>query len=665
MKLAVAKLASSGLTPGDIEALGMQVLTGPETAGIHSSFRSAASLKINYYHPVTGAPLTARPGWDPFFRLRYLEDAGESNGKPLRYTQLPEAGCCAYFPTTINWKEVFDDLDQSIIITEGELKAAKTCDVGLPCIGLGGVWNFLSTKAWVGFLKELELVPWVKRRVYIIYDSDAVTKPNVIEALNKLAQELELRGAIPFTVLLPDVLDGGKTGLDDYLVHRSLEELVRLIQHSRQCLTLAQPLWDLNNEVAVVREPHAILEMKTGSLISPGAFKDSLYANRRVPEMLLKDDGSLSLKQQPLAATWLKWPFRREVGTLVYEPGQPRITEGNDWNMWERWGVLPAKGNMNPFFELVKHLFSTVGPEDMRWFLQWCAYPIQYPGTKLYTCVAIHGRKQGTGKSLLFYTLGKIYGPNFTEIKKEHLQGQFNSWSKYKQLILADDVTGHDKRDLADKLKALVTQKENRINTKYVPDYTMKDCVNWAFTSNAPDAFFLEDDDRRFFVHEVTVDPLPDKFFEIYDEWLWKSDKGAAAVHHYLKNLSLEGFNPRARALETSSKLRMIALGRSDLDEWVEKLKLDPESVLRVQKQKLARDLYTARELLALYDPTGSHKVTSNGMARALRRAGFHQALEGSPIRTDHGTDRYFVVRNFNTWRKATMSAMRHHLKQA
>ena len=58
---------------------------------------------------------------------------------------------------------------------------------------------------------------------------------------------------------------------------------------------------------------------------------------------------------------------------------------------------------------------------------------------------------------------------------------------------MGDDVTGSDKRADADFLKKLITQKELRVNVKYLPAYTVKDCINYFFTANHPDSFFLED----------------------------------------------------------------------------------------------------------------------------------------------------------------------------
>src|SRR5690606_17830809 len=153
------------------------------------------------------------------------------------------------------------------------------------------------------------------------------------------------------------------------------------------------------------------------------------------------------------------------------------------------------------------------------------------PGVKMFSSAVVYGIKHGTGKSLIGYTLGRIYGKNFTEIKQKDLHSQFNEWAEARQFVMGDDITGSDKRHDADILKTLITQQELRINPKYVSSYVVPDCINYFFTSNQPDAFFLEDDDRRFFVHEVKVGPLPEEFYMDYELWLHTG--GAAAVFHY------------------------------------------------------------------------------------------------------------------------------------
>ena len=664
-KLAVAKLVSSGLGEEHLASLNLTLLEPAEMAGIHPAFKAAPAICFNYMSPFDPTqPLTPRPKWPAFRRYRYLADVQDAKGKLMRYTQEPDSGCCAYFPTLVDWRAIAADTETSIVITEGELKAAKCCAVGLPCIGLGGVWNFLSTRAETGFLPELEAFDWVKRRVYIIYDSDASTNPNVVQALNALAHELELRGALSYTVMLPSLIVDGKTGLDDYLkANPDRAAFTRFILQNRQSLTLAKPLWDLNEEVILSRNPHVVIEVASGSLLDTRAFASSLYANRLMPELKLKEDGTVSTKTVQVAPAWLKWPLRREVAGITYAPGEPSITAGQEWNCWKGWGTEPIKGDVTPFLTLVHHLFKGASKEIIEWFMRWCAFPIINPGTKMYTSAVLHGTKHGTGKSFIGYSLGRIYGDNFTEIRQGDLHNRFNGWAKNKQLVLGDDVTGSgnsEKRDLADMLKGMITQKELRVNVKFIPDYTVPDHVNYIFTSNQPDAFFLEDDDRRFFVHEVDVDPLPMDFYQSYEAWIY--GEGGPALHHYLLNYKLGNFDHRSRALDTPSKNRMIDVGRSDLAVWCDRLKDDHERLLHIGKTQLFADLYTSKELIAIYDPTNAHKISSNGMAKALRRAGFRQVGDGIPIKWARGNDRYFIVRHPERWSRATLAQVRQHL---
>ena len=281
----------------------------------------------------------------------------------------------------------------------------------------------------------------------------------------------------------------------------------------------------------------------------------------------------------------------------------------------------------------------------------------------MYTSVVIHGRRHGTGKSLIGYTLGQIYGKNFVEISQGDLHGAFNEWAEGKQFVLGDDVTGPNKRQEADVLKKMITQRKMRINAKYVPSYEVPDCINYYFTSNHPDSFFLEDDDRRAFIHEVQVGPLSEEFYVEYDLWLVTG--GAEAVFHYLLNLDLDGFNPAAPAFYTKAKDRMISDGQSDLGAWVRHLITSPEYILKVGEIKVTRDLFTNKELMAFYDPIGRTPVTANGLGRELRRAGILQVCEGTPIKLSDGSvDRYYAVRNFDKWNNSTIAEVKKYLEK-
>jgi hypothetical protein len=349
---------------------------------------------------------------------------------------------------------------------------------------------------------------------------------------------------------------------------------------------------------------------------------------------------------------------------FTYAPGEDKFTYGDYgtlFNTWSGWGVNPKAGSVKLFLKLIDHIFTGAEPEAKQWFIRWLAYPLQFPGVKMFCSAVVHGIRHGTGKSLVGYVLGRIYGSNFTEISQIDLHNHFNEWAECMQFVLGDDVTGSNKRNDADFLKKLITQREIRINPKYIPTYVVPDCINYYFTANHPDSFFLEDDDRRFFIHEVQVGALDEEFYVEFMMWL--DSGGASAVFDYLLNLDLGDFNPAAPAFRTAAKERMIANVQSDLAGWTRLLISAPDHVLRVGEVKITKDLFNTKELLQLYDPMGKTGTTANGLGRELARAGLRQICNGNPIRLSDGSQsRYYAVRNIEFWtlKAAAAAAIKH-----
>lgn len=656
---AAAKLESSGLTAEQAIRLGMYDVGNAAT--LDKWFEDQPALVIPYYD-IDGKPLKAHKAWPDFYRVRYLgEDhsfKAATSEKPKRYAQPGDVGVCAYFPQLADWKAIATDPRQDVVITEGELKASKATAEGIPTIGLGGVHNFRAAKSGIFFLPELEQFDWVRRDVTIIYDSDYQTNPNVCAAINMLAEELQERGALVYVGLLEDVYEeeDRKTGLDDYLIERGADALAKLIKDAEP-LAMTRRLWQMNEEVVYVEDPGFVVAQESGQKLPVANFTGhSRWATASTPERKVKADGSISVQKTPAAPVWLRWPLRKQVSKLTYMPGKEKFYSEKDrtfYNQWKGWGVEPQKGDVKPFLQLFDFIMEGASKVEKEWFLDWMAYPIQFPGTKLFSAVIVHGRKTGTGKTLIGYTLAKIYGENFIKIKNENLLDTW--WAENRQFVLGDEISGTDKRSEADAMKTMITQEEININVKYIPQFSIPDCVNYYLTSNHADALFLEDEDRRFFVHEVTQDaPLPEAFYMSYDKWL-KEEGGGAYLMHWLLQRDLGGFNPKGPAPRTAARDRMITSGKSDLGLWCKELKENPSLILRLGQMRHVRDLFTSRELLEMYhrDNDGDKKVTSNGMARALSAAGFKQAYNGMPVVVGETQARYFIIRNSERWAKA------------
>jgi hypothetical protein len=640
------KLEDSGLDDKDAKKLGF-VPTIAEKAATLPLPAAKAGFVIPYFD------LKGRK--TSFWRFRYLETVKDgftalTNRKDLRYAQAPKTLNELYLSPEVPWAKLADMTNEALIITEGELKAACACKMGLATIGLGGVWCFKSGKQLMPLLPQFAEFKWSGRNVFVCYDSDAVSNQMILSAENALARELLKLGAQPFIVRLPSLNPPKKTGLDDFLVSEGVKAF-QLILDNASPFSEAQALHELNEEIVYVEDPGLILRLDTLQRMAPRNFVDHAYATRTF-DVEVQVGENFRIVRKSAAKEWLKWPHRAAVRRTTYAPGQEKITENGELNIWSGWGCRPVEGTVAPFRRLLDYLFAEASPENRKWLEQWLAYPLQHPGAKLASSVVVWGLVQGTGKTLLGHTMFKIYGNNATEITDQALQSGDNDWAENKQFVMGDEITGGDKRSVADRMKSMITQKQLRINVKYVPKFTVPDCINYYFTSNHPDAFFLEDTDRRFFIHEVCGVPLPDAFYKEYMAWLEKS--GAHALFHYLLGLDLTGFNPQGHAPMTQSKQNMIDDGKSDVAMWVAQLKLSPETVLRLGDEPILRDLWTCTELHGLYDPMGNKRVTINGLSRELRRAGLMLVYKGMGVPTMSGCQKLWAVRNAAKYEKIT-----------
>ena len=106
-----------------------------------------------------------------------------------------------------------------LVITEGARKADSAVSAGLNAVDLVGVWTWRGTNGAGGktALPDFEQIALNGRVVYLAFDSDAMTKHEVHQALERFASFLRGRQADVRFVYLPSGAGGAKTGLDDFL----------------------------------------------------------------------------------------------------------------------------------------------------------------------------------------------------------------------------------------------------------------------------------------------------------------------------------------------------------------------------------------------------------------------------------------------------------------
>lgn len=345
-------------------------------------------------------------------------------------------------------------------------------------------------------------------------------------------------------------------------------------------------LAELNSKYAWVEKQQSIYRFEFGDFIEPSKLHLQ-YQND-----LLSVGSEDKPKVIPKSKAWMGHRDRRSHRDIVFDPTEGEITSRNAINLWTGLEKKPAKGDISPFLKLSEHLFPNASERD--YVMRWLAFKLKYPGKKMNTALLVWSRNQGVGKNLLFECIRDIIGSNHSQtITQSDLKRDFNGWLKNKVLVIGDEVLTSDRRVETDQLKVLITGTSVTINEKHQPEYSVENFASFVFLSNHDDAIHIDKEDRRFFVHEITAQPLEQTFYRSFVEW---RDNGGleALLYHLLNNVDLDEFLPTAQAPLTSSKVQMIGESLSALEEWITDVISNPADLV-------GSEVASSQQLLGLY----------------------------------------------------------------
>ena len=272
----------------------------------------------------------------------------------------------------------------------------------------------------------------------------------------------------------------------------------------------------------------------------------------------------------------------------------------------------------------------------------WAAYPLKSiedrEEPKMHSCAALISPQEGSGKGLVGDTLGALYGKFFTSITSRELHADFNDWAKNRLFVLGNEITNKNCADVADQLKAMITESTFYLHPKGVKRMEQPNHMNFLFTSNHTDAFFLSFSDRRFFIHAA-----PDRKLLEKGEWgrkkvddyvAWRdSAEGRAALLYHLLEWKIPASWDHRSPPDTAAKYALQAGSANQAENWLRDVAERPELL----KDLKERRVWTAEELLRVFkERTGDKEYGVVGMGQALRKAGWHRVLRGTQIRKLH-----------------------------
>jgi hypothetical protein len=182
------------------------------------------------------APVLAIPLWDVHgqqadWQIRPNSPRQFKDGTVAKY-ETPKGGRVS-LDVHPSVQPLLGDPSTPLWITEGVRKGDALVSHGACTIALmGGVWGFRGTNDHGGkvILPAWEHIALNGRPVFVVFDSDLATKPNVQAALKALYRFLRDRQARPGLVRWPDQYLQSKIGVDDFFAQgHSLDDVLAMV----------------------------------------------------------------------------------------------------------------------------------------------------------------------------------------------------------------------------------------------------------------------------------------------------------------------------------------------------------------------------------------------------------------------------------------------------
>lgn len=208
--------------------------------------------------------------------------------------------------------------------------------------------------------------------------------------------------------------------------------------------------------------------------------------------------------------------------------------------------------------------------------LDWITHNIQNPGVKVLWSVLIQSI-EGIGKSfftmLLRYCLGE---QNVGTVSPNQISSDFNGWAANRCVNIFEEikVKGHNRYEVLNSIKPLITDEYIMINSKGVNAYQTLNTTNYISFTNELIPVPISETDRRFFVimNNFTslkdVEPLVNMPFKEYFSLLFDKLRNYHDEIHkwFLERDISESFKKMKQAPDTVYKQLMISTERSNFE---------------------------------------------------------------------------------------------------
>lgn len=202
-------------------------------------------------------------------------------------------------------------------------------------------------------------------------------------------------------------------------------------------------------------------------------------------------------------------------------------------------------------------------PVYRKWLMQFFAHVVQRPGVRIFSAPLIWSKTTGNGKSMLLEVVpkllvGKRYSKSATATLLGHAHNDYmqNTWHLCLPEFKAATMT--ERGSVVEMLKDWITADSITVHPKGLKAYTMVARFFITATSNHPDAIRIENDERRWAIHQLLAAQMTRAERDYIFEQFLSTPRAAGVLRRFFLEFPLDGFDPQAPAPMTADRQEMI-----------------------------------------------------------------------------------------------------------
>lgn len=436
---------------------------------------------------------------------------------------------------------------------------------------------------------------------------------------------------------------------DVTLTHVFRHQLAGIAQERLQALGARVPIRDVRRLVGIGRANEQIARdapdwarswawCNDGDVFFNLATKEkiterSFNANHtRYMEPFMDEDGRTPSASSHALDVW-RLPV---VSHLAYMPmaGDTFEMLGYTWGNLYRPGMVPGEDPdwrvpgteaYDAVAAVENHLCKLItNDRERRLFLSWLAQNVKQPGRKIRWAPYIHGI-EGDGKTFFANLLASVMGgANVRTVSGSTIESSsFTDWAVGYAVVIIEEMKlqGHNRYDVANKLKPFITNDQIEVHPKGKASYSAPNCSNYLAVSNYLDGAPVTESDRRYFFLStgITTEEAEAMNLNGHFAQLFQAMTHGPALRSWLLAYDLDPeFDSNGRAPHTEARKAAIELSRTDTESVA-------RDIIDQETEGVSREVISSSHLSAAIKAKlgADAEISTHKVSALLSRIGF------------------------------------------